>query len=254
MTPIVFYIVLGCLGLVAILGVLTPASIRSSLSRFLVADDLARAVEKAQSSGKIQNISVDPDGRLEISVLDGEQSHLVTVYRSPDFIVSARFNPDDLFPNPARYAWDHNCCQLPEDTRFDLDEVQRMLKATFEEVLLEKEFVHTKDGTADFLLRFQIVNDGVVQASEYLLIEDMIESSLDLNDNNELAKLIRESSIERACLILDLLDFQNGAVVWRGVAQADLEFKIVDEERYQRRRDAIAAILQQYPPKQNRNV
>ena len=248
MTSNVLMLTLG-LGVLALVGSLIPRKIRSSLSRFLVADDLARAVEKAQTNGEVQNVSAGPDGQLSISVSEGGSLRLVTVRRRAGFVVSARYRPNDSFPNPARYAWDANHCELPDDPRFDLVEVQRMLTVTFDKVLLEKGFIRTENNTKDFLLRFRVENSGIVQAGERILMEELLEQDIDLEDTVEVAKFFTDSSIERACLILEFLDHLSGTVVWRGVAQADLEFHVLDTERNQRRRNAIDAILDQYPPK-----
>lgn len=254
MTSNVLVLALGCLGVVAIIGSLLPTKLRTSLSRFLVADDLARAVEKAQSIGEVQSVAVGPDGHLRISVQDEGRLRLVTVHRSSGFVVSARYIPSDSFPNPARYAWDLNHCKLPEDTRFDLVETQRRLTETFEEVLSERGFLQSEDGMTDFFFRFRVENDGVVQSGEQILINEILEKEIDLEDSTEIAKFLKESSIERACLTVEFLDSLTGEVVWRGVAQADLEIHVIDAGRNQRRRNAIIAILGQYPPKPHHEV
>ena len=54
--------------------------------------------------------------------------------------------------------------------------------------------------------------------------------------------------VERGSLVLDFLDPQSRDLLWRGVAQARVDRNDTPEQRTQRIREAVALLLQRFPP------
>lgn len=54
---------------------------------------------------------------------------------------------------------------------------------------------------------------------------------------------------EQGSLVLDLIAVSQKSTVWRGVAQAEIDWEKTDAQRQQRIRDAIRDMLAKYPPK-----
>jgi len=55
--------------------------------------------------------------------------------------------------------------------------------------------------------------------------------------------------VERGSLVVDLAATSEDAVVWRGVAEAEVNRQKTDEQRAARIQEAVRKMLEQYPPK-----
>ncbi len=58
--------------------------------------------------------------------------------------------------------------------------------------------------------------------------------------------------VERGSLVIDVSVTSDDAVAWRGVAEAEVDRQKTDQERAARLREAVAKMLEQFPPKPGR--
>jgi hypothetical protein len=157
--------------------------------------------------------------------------------------VSSDYDPTAKFSTYRSYAW------LPENPtptghpRLDSPLVQERIKKAIDTALEAKGYTRTE--TPDFLVRYDLSAERRVDVTTYdsgFYHGYGYRMALPVTD-------VREYDV--GSLILDVLDYREKKVVWRGIGQGRLrsEGASVDPAEQQERIDkAVAAVLKNFPP------
>ena len=157
--------------------------------------------------------------------------------------VSTDYDPAAKFSAYKSYAW------LPENPtptghpRLDSPLVQERIKKAIDLALENKGYTRTE--TPDFLVRYDLSAERRVDVTTY-------DSGFYRGYGYRMSLPVTEvRDYEVGSLILDVLDYREKKVVWRGVGQGRLrsEGASVDPADQQERIDkAVAAVLKKFPP------
>lgn len=117
----------------------------------------------------------------------------------------------------SRYDWVADSGSRPSNPQFD-----QLIRGTFDEQLAAKGFTRTEDPLRDFDLDYRV---GRVVKGD----------------------LLYERTYEEGSLIVDVLDPQDGRIIWRGIAEAMVRDSDPPEVREKRIKEAARRLLEQFP-------
>ena len=157
--------------------------------------------------------------------------------------VSTDYDPAAKFGGYKSYAW------LPENPtptghpRLDSPLVQERIKKAIDLALENKGYARTE--TPDFLIRYDLSAERRVDVTTY-------DSGFYRGYGYRMSLPVTEvRDYDVGSLIIDVLDYREKKVVWRGVGEGRLrsEGASVDPAEQQQRIDkAVAAVLEKFPP------
>jgi hypothetical protein len=119
----------------------------------------------------------------------------------------------------SQYQW-----LQPSPNRAGNDQFDQFIRTAFDEQLAAKGFTLTEDPLHDFDLDYRV---GRVVKGDILY----------------------ERTYEEGSLIIDVLDPQDGRIIWRGIAEATIRSADPPETRQKRITDAARRLLEQFPPR-----
>lgn len=137
--------------------------------------------------------------------------------------VSATYDPLTSFPAQASYAWDDRANKLPSDSRIGELDLDPLVKAAAEEELAARGYRVATSGSPDYRLSYELVVHTWIGA---------------------------DNSRSVASLSLLLVEADTGRRVWLGFGRAEVHVGLTRAERKQRLRDALAKMLERFPPAQ----
>ncbi len=139
--------------------------------------------------------------------------------------VSMTHDPLARFPAKGSYVWDDRANKLPSDARVaDLD-LGPLVKAAAEEAFAAHDY-HAMASGPDYLLSYELVIHTWIGA---------------------------DNSRSVASLSLRLVEADTGRRVWLGFGRAEVQAGLSRAERTERLRDAVAKMLEKFPPGQGRS-
>ncbi len=150
-------------------------------------------------------------------------SLLLLSCRSNQIPVSTTFDPLAPFPAEGRYTWDTARNRMPDDSRLQRLDLDRILRQVVDEEMLNRGWTVTTP------------EDAAYRMSYDLEIHNWIASD-------------RTRSI--GSLSLNLEEAVGGHRVWGGFARAEVHVGMVESDRAERLRRAIARMLRNFPPNQ----
>ena len=158
--------------------------------------------------------------------------------------VSTDYDPTTKFSSYQSYAW------LPDNPtptghpRLDSPLVQERIKKAIDLALESKGFARTE--SPDFLVRYDLSAERRLDVTTY-------DSGFYRGYGYRMSLPVTEvREYDEGSLIVDILDYHEKKVVWRGVGQGRLrsESASADPAEQQARIDkAVAAVLKDFPPK-----
>jgi hypothetical protein len=137
--------------------------------------------------------------------------------------VSTTYDPLTSFPAKASYAWDDRANKLPTDPRIVELDLGPLIKQAAEEEFAARGYRAVASGTHDYRLSYELV------------VHSWIGS---------------ERSRSVGTLSLLLIEADSGRRVWLGFGRAEVHVGLTRAERMQRMREALAKMLEKFPPAQ----
>ena len=137
--------------------------------------------------------------------------------------VSTTYDPLTSFPAQASYEWDDRANKLPSDPRIVELDLDPLVKGAAEEELAERGYRAAATGTPDYRLSYELVVHTWIGA---------------------------DNSRSVGSLSLLLVESDTGRRVWLGFGRAEVHVGLTRAERKQRLREALAEMLEKFPPAQ----
>jgi hypothetical protein len=137
--------------------------------------------------------------------------------------VSTNYDPLVRFPAEATLVWDEVANVLPDDPAIDRAGTDALLRSVASEAFEAKGYRVVASEPADFRLSYQYTVHTYIGTNESRALGSV---SLLMSDN------------------------QTGRRVWMGFGRAEIHVGLTPEERRARLADAIARMLEDFPPRQ----
>ncbi len=136
---------------------------------------------------------------------------------------STTFDPLTRFPARASYLWDDAASKLPDDPRFNQMETDSLIRQAANEEFAARGYRLAASGTANYRLSY-----------------DLTVHTWYGPDN----------STSLGSLSLWLAEASSKRRVWMGYMRAEIHVGLTREERVKRMREAMARLLENFPPTQ----
>ena len=143
--------------------------------------------------------------------------------KSDDFSVSTNFDPLTSFPKQATYAWDDLANRLPKEPRLAPLDLDPLLKEAANQEFSGRGYRPVTSGSPDYRLSY-----GLTVHTWYG----------------------PDNSRSVGSLSLMLVEAGTDHRVWMGFARAEVHVGLTREERKNRLREVVAAMLVKFPPAQ----
>lgn len=137
--------------------------------------------------------------------------------------VSTTFDPLTVFPARATYVWDTAANQLPDDPRFNQMDAGAVIEEAANAEFAARGYELSTTGTANYKLSYDLT------------------AHTWYGPNNS-------SSV--GSLSFWLVEAATKRRVWMGYVRAEIHVGLSREERVKRMRDALAKLLEKFPPSQ----
>jgi hypothetical protein len=137
--------------------------------------------------------------------------------------VSTTYDPLTSFPAQATYRWDERANKLPTDPRIVALDLDPILKAAAEEEFAARGYRAAVAPPVDYRLSYELVVHTWIGA---------------------------DNSRSVGSLSMLLVEAETGRRVWLGFGRAEIQVGRTRAERKQRLREALARILENFPPTQ----
>ncbi len=142
---------------------------------------------------------------------------------SDDIGVSATYDPLVRFPKSATYAWNESASSLPDDPEIQALDLDPRIRQVVGEELAKRGYRAASTAPPDYRLSYQLGVNRWISA---------------------------ERSSAFGSLSLLLVDAKSGRRVWMGFARAEVLVGLSDTERRARLQNAVARMLEDFPPSQ----
>lgn len=120
------------------------------------------------------------------------------------------------------------------------------IKAAVQEEMTRRGLVPAASGTPDLLVHYYFLS-GPNSESQY---RGQFIGAVPPWGLPDFAMTTTSFKIfEQGTLVLDLIDGPKRQIVWRGIAEAEVDRQRTPAEREKRLREAVAEVLKKYPPK-----
>jgi len=137
--------------------------------------------------------------------------------------VSTTYDPLTSFPAQASYAWDDRANKLPSDPRIAELDLDPLVKAAAEDEFAARGYRAVASGTPDYRLSYELV----------------VHTWIGVDNSRSVGSLS-----------LLLVEADTGRRVWLGFGRAEVHVGLTRAERTKRLRDALANMLEKFPPAQ----
>lgn len=137
--------------------------------------------------------------------------------------VSTTFDPLTRFPAQASYLWDEDANRLPDDSRFNQMDTDSLIRAAADAEFAARGYRVAASGAANYRLSYDLT----------------VHTWYGPNNTSSLGSLslwLAEAATQRR--------------VWMGYVRAEILVGLSREERLARMRDAMARLLDAFPPSQ----
>lgn len=140
-----------------------------------------------------------------------------------DIYVSSTWDPLDVFPKQATYAWDESASKLPTDPRLQALDLGPSIRQSADKAFAEHGYTVTT-GTADYHLSYQLAVHTFIGP---------------------------EKSSAGGTLSLQMIKVSTGHRVWTGFGRSDVHVGATPEAREARLDEVMREMLKGFPPNQN---
>jgi hypothetical protein len=174
---------------------------------------------------------------------------VVTLTACSGIRVSSDFDPNADFSSLNTYAWLPKSESQPVSTQPEAPFVNQRIVAALERELAAKGYKKTEQGQPDFYVGYHV-------AVEQKMTTQMMDTSYGYPTGpgwyyrpTPYTSRSYTYEYEEGTLAVDIADGQSKALVWRGLAQAELRKNFDPDKAEQRINEAVQRILEQFPPK-----
>lgn len=136
---------------------------------------------------------------------------------------STTFDPLTPFPAEATYVWDERASSLPQDPRIEQLDLSTLIREVASEELATRSYRDAGSGASNYRLSYQLTVNTWIGA---------------------------DNSRSIGSLSLMLVDNASNRRVWVGFGRAEIHVGLSREERKERLRQAVSAMLAKFPPSQ----
>ncbi|MBN1346425.1 MAG: DUF4136 domain-containing protein [Phycisphaerae bacterium] len=149
--------------------------------------------------------------------------------------------PEAEFPRRGdSYAWLSMPGNRLKDPRIDPAKLDARVKGAVESELAAKGYVKTETGSPVFLVGYHAV------------LAESLKPSIIAKKYGIGAGLWGDSlgpDFEKGTLIIDVVSPKTRKLIWRGLAETEVDLSVQDAEKDRRSAEAVRRILEQFPPK-----
>ncbi len=158
--------------------------------------------------------------------------------------VDADYDPNADFQSLSGYAWlPPTERQNTGDPRVDNPLLASRVESAVDNELVFKGFRKVEDAEADFFVNFHV---GVQSKVDVTSVPTTYGYG---RWGGVYATETRVDQYEQGTLLIDIIDREKDDLIWRGSGQSRVHEGGTPEERNERVRKAVAAILADFPPK-----
>jgi hypothetical protein len=175
--------------------------------------------------------------------------------------VGSDFNPEADFSGLRTYAWRAGPQGVTDDPRIDDEALEARIRAAIDDQLASQGFTMTTDGAPDFLVGFhaavasKLEVNAINQYSGYA--PGWGSQGFRYGDSGGYRNYVwgweppstSVRSFDQGSLIIDVVKPESDVLIWRGTAQAEVDFADDEGTREKRVREAVARMLKTFPPK-----
>jgi len=144
-------------------------------------------------------------------------------------------------PAAATFDFSTHVFKVDESGEFDLAAIERRLTGAIEAELTEKGYRRVEAGP-ELLVGYALAVDSPLSTAD---LEEAYADDLPI-DFPDLAP-DQQLHYHRGAWIIDIVDRDSQALLWRGAIQAGLDRELSDEQRDRRAREATRALLRHFP-------
>jgi hypothetical protein len=159
---------------------------------------------------------------------------------SPVLTVRTAKDPSAEFPSEALYSWARRPGKMPNDPRIDNAKLEQRVRTAVKAELATKGYTFAEEGRPDFFVGYHVI------------LQESLKPSIVSRKYGYGAGLWGDAlgpDFEKGTLILDVIDPKRKKLVWRGIAEAELDLSVSDAEKQKRTAEAVRQILEGFPPK-----
>ena len=237
--------------LAVVVGVVVAlvAGSRTSLTKYLLPRAVEEAIRKVVGRSGIDDASVDVSGgRFTITLRGSRGLSKIRVVRHGALTVSVANRPGSGVPTSGSFDVRTSAQDLPDDPRYDREELNDRIRRLIKAALEPKGFVPTTgDTTPTLLVRYYGAYEGRVTGADLDHLHGYVDKRLDGDQSD--APMTARHVYEKGSIVIDLIDAASGLLIWRGAALANIEVDVSQEEKIARTRDAIDTMFAEFPPK-----
>jgi hypothetical protein len=162
--------------------------------------------------------------------------------------VSHDYDPGVNFAGMRTFAWADEKQPETGDIRLDDPLLDRRIRTAVDQTLRKKGFAPVDRGTADFLVAYQL---GVQRA----IRSDNVQTGFRFSTGSRgrygsvgISTGTNIQSYDKGTLFIDVLDPENGSLLWRGKGTDSVSEHSDQKRRTEKIREAVEKILGQFPP------
>ena len=160
------------------------------------------------------------------------------------FPVDTDYNPEVDFAVLRHYVWSERDPNPSADPRVDNDLLDGRIRRAVDAALALKGYQPAGAAPADFEITYHVAVERAIDVETYI---DAYPRGYRWGAGLTQAYTnVREYDV--GSLVLDVLSGDSQKLIWRGSTQAEIDQAGTPEARTQRVRDAVDAILAQFPP------
>jgi len=190
--------------------------------------------------------------RVEILVMFARKSVAILVLGTLAALTAAcRTYPVDTdwdrnadFASLGRYAWTADEPLAGQDPRVDSDLLDARLRSSIDDALAVRGYVRADPSDADFLVRYRFAVDKQLEVQSHAFGGPYGYGRAPGPIGGYAS--VREYQV--GSLVIDIVDIRGERLVWRGSTPTYLLEARTPEQRDERAREAVDAILAKFPP------
>jgi hypothetical protein len=145
------------------------------------------------------------------------------------------------FPKVGTYTWLNRPPSIPDDPRINRTNLDLRVRDAVDKDLRSKGYECMGLGyKVDFLVTYHAVLDKGFNASA---------AGEAYGYKSAISGAPANEEVEKGSLVIDIVDPNTKRLIWRGIAQADIDFTASEAVKRERLYEAVRRILKQFPPR-----
>jgi len=177
---------------------------------------------------------------------------LFTVLGCSGITVSQDYDPANDFSGLKTYAWQSETQATTDDIRVDNPLLNTRIRTAVDRSISRKNYQKISDGTPDFYVRYQYtilrrigsedVSTGIGFGIGGFGHRSGVAGGIGIGTGSEI------SEYDEGMLVIDFIDADNGALIWRGTGTRRLSAQPDPEKTIAEINKTVDEIIAQFPP------